>query len=82
MTGIPVGRRTSTGTPELDLSQHDPDSLAGSQNDAEAWKTSRVVTQRDMLLQDDEWVWADTAYPVWTWCRAPYMKYVQLCFLP
>ncbi|EPS93115.1 hypothetical protein FOMPIDRAFT_58988 [Fomitopsis schrenkii] len=48
--------------------------LAGSQNDAAAWSTSRVVQQHEDLLQDDEWVWADTAYPVRKWCQAPYKK--------
>ncbi|KAF8584917.1 hypothetical protein K439DRAFT_1616390 [Ramaria rubella] len=27
-----------------------------------------------MLLSPDEWVWADTAYPLQTWCQAPYKR--------
>ncbi|KAF8573191.1 hypothetical protein K439DRAFT_1650049 [Ramaria rubella] len=27
-----------------------------------------------ILLGRDEWVWADTAYPLQTWCQAPYKK--------
>lgn len=35
-----------------------------------------------MLLQDDEWVWADSAYPLQTWCQAPYKKLVSYLVYP
>ncbi|KIJ55449.1 hypothetical protein M422DRAFT_151510, partial [Sphaerobolus stellatus SS14] len=30
--------------------------------------------EHSTLLKDSEWVWADTAYPLQTWCQAPYKR--------
>ncbi|KIJ34417.1 hypothetical protein M422DRAFT_263560 [Sphaerobolus stellatus SS14] len=48
--------------------------LPGSQYDATAWKETRVPREHDSLLEPDEWIWADTAYPLERWCQAPYKK--------
>ncbi|KAF8590622.1 hypothetical protein K439DRAFT_1329778, partial [Ramaria rubella] len=50
--------------------------LPGSQHDATVWKGTRIPREHDTLLGRDEWVWADTAYPLQRWCQAPYKKYV------
>ncbi|KAF8574649.1 hypothetical protein K439DRAFT_1649732 [Ramaria rubella] len=50
--------------------------LPGSQHDATAWKQTRIPLEHETLLGRDGWVWADTAYPLQTWCQAPYKKYV------
>jgi hypothetical protein len=49
--------------------------LPGSQHDAAAWEETHVPQQCDVLLEDDEWVWADSAYPLQKWCQSPYKKY-------
>ncbi len=51
--------------------------LPGSAHDASAWKETRLAQQHDHLLQPGEWVWADTAYPLSSWCQCAYKKYVQ-----
>ncbi|KIJ35053.1 hypothetical protein M422DRAFT_80923, partial [Sphaerobolus stellatus SS14] len=49
--------------------------LPGSQHDTTAWKETRMVNPaRNRFQRDGEWVWADTAYPLQTWCQAPYKK--------
>ncbi|KAF8579997.1 hypothetical protein K439DRAFT_1358302, partial [Ramaria rubella] len=48
--------------------------LPGSQHDATAWKETQVPREHETLLGRDEWVWADMAYPLQTWCQAPYKK--------
>ena len=52
--------------------------LPGSQHDATAWEETRIPQEHGTLLDENEWVWGDSAYPVWTWCQAPYKKYVHL----
>ncbi|KAF8573639.1 hypothetical protein K439DRAFT_1649956 [Ramaria rubella] len=49
--------------------------LPGSQHDATAWKATWVPWEHNTLLGPDEWVWADTAYPLQTWCQAPYKRH-------
>ncbi|KAF8584918.1 hypothetical protein K439DRAFT_1616396 [Ramaria rubella] len=49
--------------------------LPGSQHDVTAWKGTRIPQEHEHLLGRDEWVWADTAYPLQTWFQAPYKKY-------
>ncbi|KAF8574421.1 hypothetical protein K439DRAFT_1649780 [Ramaria rubella] len=44
------------------------------QHDATAWKATWVPQEHNMLLGTDEWVWADTAYPLQRWCQAPYKR--------
>ncbi|KAF8233747.1 hypothetical protein L208DRAFT_1265343, partial [Tricholoma matsutake] len=46
--------------------------LPGSQHDATAWQETLTVQQHDRLLEKDEWVWGDSAYPLQKWCQAPY----------
>ncbi|KDR81304.1 hypothetical protein GALMADRAFT_60427 [Galerina marginata CBS 339.88] len=48
--------------------------LPGSQHDASAWEETRTYQQHEQLLANDEWVWADSAYPLKTWCQSPYKK--------
>ncbi|KAF8583380.1 hypothetical protein K439DRAFT_1348840, partial [Ramaria rubella] len=48
--------------------------LPGNQHDATAWKGTWIPQEHKCLLWRDEWVWADTAYPLQTWCQAPYKK--------
>lgn len=55
--------------------------LPGSQHDSTAWAESYTVKNREMLLQDDEWIWADSAYPLTKWCISPYQKSV-LFYIP
>ncbi|KII82824.1 hypothetical protein PLICRDRAFT_112152 [Plicaturopsis crispa FD-325 SS-3] len=50
--------------------------MPGSQHDATAWLDTRVPQEHKRLLGEKEWVWADSAYPLRTWCQAPYKKYV------
>ncbi|KAF8576129.1 hypothetical protein K439DRAFT_1649368 [Ramaria rubella] len=51
--------------------------LPDSQHDAMAWKGTRIPQEHEQLLGRDEWVWADTAYPLQTWCQAPYKKFIR-----
>ncbi|KIJ42752.1 hypothetical protein M422DRAFT_170775 [Sphaerobolus stellatus SS14] len=51
--------------------------LPGSQHDATAWKQTRIPQEHGTLLKAEEWVWADTAYLLQTWCQAPYKKCVR-----
>ncbi|TFK59784.1 hypothetical protein BDN72DRAFT_780272 [Pluteus cervinus] len=48
--------------------------LPGSQHDATAWEETRMFQEHGSLLQDDEWIWADSAYPLRDWCQSPYKK--------
>lgn len=50
----------------------------GSQHDATAWKEARLPNEHERLLELGEFVWADSAYPLKTWCQAPYNKCVIL----
>jgi hypothetical protein len=54
--------------------------LPGSQHDASAWQETLTVQQHDRLLEKDEWVWGDCAYPLQQWCQAPYKKWVLPIF--
>ncbi|KAF8592792.1 hypothetical protein K439DRAFT_1324381, partial [Ramaria rubella] len=48
--------------------------MPGSQHDATAWLHTRIPQEHDTLLSPREWVWGDSAYPLQTWCQAPYKK--------
>lgn len=48
--------------------------LPGSQHDATAWKKTRLPNEHAQLLAPNEWVWADSAYPIQPWLVAPYKK--------
>jgi hypothetical protein len=60
-------------TPDLQIIDYGV-GLPGSQHDATAWKQTRVPQQHSVLLEPNEWVWADSAYPLQKWCQAPYKK--------
>jgi hypothetical protein len=62
-------------TPDLQIIDYGV-GLPGSQHDATAWQETRVPQQHDILLQPNEWVWADSAYPLQKWCQAPYKAQV------
>lgn len=47
---------------------------AGSTHDAYAFQSTRLYREHADLLGDDHWVWADSAYPVETWCVPPFKK--------
>ncbi|KAE9392391.1 hypothetical protein BT96DRAFT_830697 [Gymnopus androsaceus JB14] len=36
----------------------------GSTHDATAWEGTRIATNHEDLLEEGEWIWADSAYPV------------------
>jgi hypothetical protein len=36
----------------------------GSTHDASAWEATRLAQDREGLMEENEWVWADSAYPV------------------
>lgn len=48
--------------------------LPGSQHDSTAWAETRIPQEHDDLLEPNEWVWGDSAYPLQTWCQVPYKK--------
>ncbi|KAF8230066.1 hypothetical protein L208DRAFT_1283603, partial [Tricholoma matsutake] len=48
--------------------------LPGSQHNSTAWSATRVPQEHNRLMQDGEWVWGDSAYPLKDWCQAPYKK--------
>ncbi|KAG2344980.1 hypothetical protein BDR05DRAFT_975204 [Suillus weaverae] len=46
----------------------------GSIHDAYAFRSTRIYQEHDTLLPPDHWVWADSAYPLSTWCVTPFKK--------
>ncbi|KAG2752546.1 hypothetical protein P692DRAFT_201673833, partial [Suillus brevipes Sb2] len=46
----------------------------GSVHDAYAFRSTRIYQEHDTLLPADHWVWADSAYPLSTWCIPPFKK--------
>ena len=36
----------------------------GSTHDSSAWPATRLAQEHESLMEDGEWVWADSAYPV------------------
>ncbi|CAK5275896.1 unnamed protein product [Mycena citricolor] len=46
----------------------------GSAHDSHAWQTTRMALEHESLLEEGEWIWADSAYPIDTWITAPYKK--------
>jgi len=47
-------------------------SHTGSIHDALAFQNTYIFKEHDHILAPNEWVWADTAYPIETWCIAPF----------
>ncbi|KAJ8579819.1 hypothetical protein M405DRAFT_717601, partial [Rhizopogon salebrosus TDB-379] len=39
-----------------------------------AFHSTRLYLHHDTLLPHDHWVWADSAYPLETWCIPPFKK--------
>ncbi|EIN11626.1 hypothetical protein PUNSTDRAFT_24969, partial [Punctularia strigosozonata HHB-11173 SS5] len=60
-------------TPDLQIIDYSV-GLPGSQHDSTAWAETRIYKEHEKLLNSDEWVWGDSAYPLETWCQAPYKK--------
>jgi len=56
--------------------------LPGSQHDSTAWAETRIYKERDQLLDDGQFVWGDSTYPIETWCQAPYKKSALSYFQP
>jgi hypothetical protein len=46
----------------------------GSTHDSTAFAESRTRKDRERLLGPNEWIWADSAYPVEAWCVTPFKK--------
>lgn len=36
----------------------------GSTHDSTAWEGTHVAQDHESILEDGEWIWADSAYPV------------------
>src|SRR5205085_2805780 len=64
-------------TPDLQILDYGV-GLPGSQHDATAWAETRLPQEHERLLQDGEWVWSDSAYPLQKWCQAPYKVSVHI----
>ncbi|KAF8836554.1 hypothetical protein BDN67DRAFT_983861 [Paxillus ammoniavirescens] len=60
-------------TPDLRIINYSV-GLPGSQHDSTAFAETQISQEHDVLLADDEWIFADTAYPLHSWCQAPYKK--------
>ena len=45
--------------------------LPGSQHDTTTWKETWFPCEQHQLLQGNDFVLADSAYPVRSWCQAP-----------
>ncbi len=48
--------------------------FTGSTHDATAWEKTRIFAEHETILQGDEFIWGDSAYPIDTWVVAPYKK--------
>jgi len=51
----------------------------GSTHDSTAWEDTRIVREREEIIKDGEWIWADSAYPVRTflYLPLPHSNYVR-----
>ncbi|KIK77969.1 hypothetical protein PAXRUDRAFT_775273, partial [Paxillus rubicundulus Ve08.2h10] len=48
--------------------------LPGSVHDAYAFQLSQTAKDHEELLGERHWIWADSAYPLETWCIVPFKK--------
>jgi DDE superfamily endonuclease len=48
--------------------------LPGSVHDAYAFQKTHIAREHDTLLAPGDWIWADSAYPLQTWCITPFRK--------
>jgi hypothetical protein len=55
--------------------------LPGSVHDATAWKETAIFQNPEHFLDDGEWIWGDSAYPLKPWVISPYVSCVSL-YLP
>ncbi|CAK5274957.1 unnamed protein product [Mycena citricolor] len=46
----------------------------GSTHDSTAFAQSRTCKDHAQLIGPNEWIWADSAYPVESWCVTPFKK--------
>jgi hypothetical protein len=46
----------------------------GSTHDSFAFQNTRIADSPTDFLEKGEWVWADSAYPLQTWCVTPFKK--------
>jgi hypothetical protein len=63
-------------TPDLQIIDY-AIGLPGSQHDATAWQETRIFSEREHLLGPNDFVWEDSAYPLKSWCQAPYKEYIS-----
>ncbi|OJA21651.1 hypothetical protein AZE42_12969 [Rhizopogon vesiculosus] len=45
-----------------------------SVHDVWAFQSTHIYEEHATLLQDDHWIWADSAYPLEPWCIPPFKK--------
>lgn len=60
-------------TPDLQIIDYAV-GLPGSQHDATAFSDTRIAKDHNILLDNEEFLWGDSAYPLHIWCQAPYKK--------
>ncbi|KAJ3564072.1 hypothetical protein NP233_g8537 [Leucocoprinus birnbaumii] len=48
--------------------------FTGSTHDASAWQKTRIYSEKERYLEGNEFIWADSAYPIEEWLVAPYKK--------
>ena len=48
--------------------------LPGSIHDASAFQKTRVARHPEEFFNNNEWLWADSAYASQTWCVTPFKK--------
>jgi len=46
----------------------------GSVHDAWAFQGTAVALDPKRMIPHDHWTWADSAYPLETWCTVPFKK--------
>jgi hypothetical protein len=48
--------------------------FTGSTHDSTAWEKTRIFAEHDIILEENEFIWGDSAYPIDVWVVAPYKK--------
>ncbi|KDQ61645.1 hypothetical protein JAAARDRAFT_122825 [Jaapia argillacea MUCL 33604] len=48
--------------------------FTGSAHDSTAWGETQFAQDHEWILEDDEFIWADSAYLITTWLVSPYKK--------
>ncbi|KZT25916.1 hypothetical protein NEOLEDRAFT_1156052 [Neolentinus lepideus HHB14362 ss-1] len=46
----------------------------GSTHDSTAWEATRIVQEHESVFEDDEFIWADSAYLIWSEHAIGYLK--------